>query len=487
MASIFKQTFTTSDPKTRKKVRRKSTHWYISYVNADGIRCRVRGYKDKTATAQLAAKLEKESELEQSGVIDRYKQHRIRPLSEHLADYKLALLAKGSTQQHVNQQAYRIERIFSACGFRTFADVQASRILTFIDVFRKTVEVNATDNKGNQVKKTKDLGAISAQSKKYYLTAIKSFFRWMQKDNRMADNPIEYLEPKSVTKNDINKRRALEPKEAALLLDGTAKAGVSYGMDGLERALLYRLAIESGLRSNELRSLTVSSFDFKARTVTLEADSAKNRREAVLPLKIDTADMLKAFVFNKMPSAIVFNMPYPCNVVRMFRRDLQAIGIDSADNGRGKLDFHSLRHTTGSFLAASGVHPKTAQNLLRHSTIDLTMNIYTHTVKGAEAAAIQSLPNFSQLIKAQTDKTGTDDNAVILPDNQPDNEPYFYRHNQSLHDSMDIKTPQKERLCNSFEIQDLTQGDSGCQSLGEMGRAGVEPATHGFSVRCSTN
>ena len=42
-------------------------------------------------------------------------------------------------------------------------------------------------------------------------------------------------------------------------------------------------------------------------------------------------------------------------------------------------DFHTLQRTTGSCLAASGVHPKIAQQIMRHSTINMTMNIYTYT------------------------------------------------------------------------------------------------------------
>jgi len=36
-------------------------------------------------------------------------------------------------------------------------------------------------------------------------------------------------------------------------------------------------------------------------------------------------------------------------------------------------DFHALRHTTGSWLAAAGVHPKVAQAVMRHRDINLTM------------------------------------------------------------------------------------------------------------------
>ena len=40
-------------------------------------------------------------------------------------------------------------------------------------------------------------------------------------------------------------------------------------------------------------------------------------------------------------------------------------------------DFHALRHTFITNLAESGVHPKLAQELARHSTITLTMDKYT--------------------------------------------------------------------------------------------------------------
>ena len=38
-------------------------------------------------------------------------------------------------------------------------------------------------------------------------------------------------------------------------------------------------------------------------------------------------------------------------------------------------DFHTLRHTQGSLLAASGIHPKVAQTLMRHSDINHTYGL----------------------------------------------------------------------------------------------------------------
>ena len=54
-----------------------------------------------------------------------------------------------------------------------------------------------------------------------------------------------------------------------------------------------------------------------------------------------------------------------------------------------------LRHTIISSLANGGVHPKTAQLLARHSTISLTMDRYTHTLQGQEAAALSVLPDYA--------------------------------------------------------------------------------------------
>ena len=45
---------------------------------------------------------------------------------------------------------------------------------------------------------------------------------------------------------------------------------------------------------------------------------------------------------------------------------------------RGRtVDVHALWHSFGTLLSKGGVAPRTAQAAMRHSTIDLTMNVYT--------------------------------------------------------------------------------------------------------------
>ncbi|MFC1763846.1 tyrosine-type recombinase/integrase [Planctomycetota bacterium] len=160
-------------------------------------------------------------------------------------------------------------------------------------------------------------------------------------------------------------------------------------MSGHERSLLYRFACETGLRAGEIRTLRAANLDFDERTVMVSPLDTKNDDEAVLPLRQDTCEILKDFISRKHPEAPLFNLPSKYRMADMLRADLKAVGIDPADNGQGELDFHALRHSFGSLLAAAGVHPKTAQELMRHSDINLTMLRYTHTLRGQGAKAVR--------------------------------------------------------------------------------------------------
>ena len=76
----------------------------------------------------------------------------------------------------------------------------------------------------------------------------------------------------------------------------------------------------------------------------------------------------------------------------MLRVDLCAAGIPYRDDQGRVLDFHALRGCYVTMLQRSGVHPKLAQELARHSDIRLTMQVYTHLRLHDLAGAVESLP-----------------------------------------------------------------------------------------------
>jgi len=61
-----------------------------------------------------------------------------------------------------------------------------------------------------------------------------------------------------------------------------------------------------------------------------------------------------------------------------------------------------------SLLAASGVHPRVAQSLMRHSDINLTMSRYSHVLIGQESEAVAALPDLSEPPPQAAKATGTD-------------------------------------------------------------------------------
>ncbi len=394
MASIFKQQYTAKDPKTGKRVKKKSKFWYVDYKGLDGIRMRVKGYKDKQATAQLAARLEREAELAAEGIVDKYKEHRKRPLKEHLEEFLSSLQAKGNTPEYCKLTHYRAERILNGCKFVFWPDISASDVQLFIAGLRTS-------------------GEISQKTSNYYLQAVKQFCTWMLKDKRAGgESPLKHLDAIKVT-DEVN-RKALSPDELSRLIAATEDAPERFGMPGYERAMLYLFAAYTGLRANEIRNLTVSSFDVDKCNVKVKAAYSKRRREDVLPLRKDTAETMREFFRGKTPNAGAFNLPSKYRMADMIRADLEDAGIDWQDNGDGVVDFHSLRHCTASLLAASGVNPKTAQAIMRHSDINLTMSRYSHVFRGAESEAVESMPDFSSRSCQSQLATGTDGKSAEL-------------------------------------------------------------------------
>ena len=106
----------------------------------------------------------------------------------------------------------------------------------------------------------------------------------------------------------------------------------------------------------------------------------------------------------------------PSALVKILDRDLLAAGIEKKDERGRTIDVHALRHSFGTLLSKGGVAPRTAQAAMRHSTIDMTMNVYTDPKLLDIQGALDSLPsldlNTSPTIERQSMRaTGTDDNS----------------------------------------------------------------------------
>jgi integrase len=74
----------------------------------------------------------------------------------------------------------------------------------------------------------------------------------------------------------------------------------------------------------------------------------------------------------------------PRNLNRFFAAKLKRLDIP-------KIHLHELRHTCATILLSEGVHPKVVQELLGHSNISTTLNIYSHVIHGMHEETMQRM------------------------------------------------------------------------------------------------
>ena len=405
MASVFK--------------RKGAKRYTIKYVDHTGKRREKSGYSDKQKTQRLAAKLDDESKLCRDGLMDPIAQNTSdqskRSIEKHLSEFQAKMAAGGKSEKHISHTCNVIQRIVETIGVTTPSDINADRVNAYAKAMRD-------DN-------------AAARTIQAHLTAIKAFTAWLFAGGKLARDPLASIRKPSPKADRRRERRMLLPAEWDGLGDILSEPGavVREAISPGERLLLYATAIQTGLRAKELRGLTKGRLflDVDPPFIVAKAAGTKNRKDARQYITSELKRELRGHVSTKAPKAPVFAMPSEWRTAAMIRADvhearrawLEAVRDDPEEYQRReesdflldvnheneRLDFHSLRHTCGAWLAMTGAHPKAVQSVMRHSTITLTMDTYGHLFPGQEADTVARFPS----MLAGSDKilqaaTGTD-------------------------------------------------------------------------------
>jgi integrase len=59
--------------------------------------------------------------------------------------------------------------------------------------------------------------------------------------------------------------------------------------------------------------------------------------------------------------------------------------------GLPRIRFHDLRHSCATLLLSEGVHPKIVSDLLGHSQIGITLDLYSHVTATMQAVAAEAM------------------------------------------------------------------------------------------------
>jgi len=416
MASVFKR--------GGKKAK---GYYYASWTGPTGSRqTKCTFTTDKATAERIASKHEADAALRRDGVIDRELdavcKESARSIESHLADYESKLRAANRTEKHINCTLKFIRQIADFAGFESAADIEA-------------------DGVNRYAGKLRDDGR-AARTIQAHLHAVKAFAKWLADHHKLPRDPLASVKKPNPKADRRRERRMLLPEEWRLLEAATETGPERCGMTGPERLLLYRTAIQTGLRANELRSLTRGRLIFASDPpfITCKAGSTKNRKEARQYIQPELAAELERHIATKAPKAPVFGLPHESYLARMLRDDLDEARQQWLANARGDAqeyaerqqsdfladtnhdgeitDFHSLRHSYGAWATMTGLHPNIVQRMMRHQSITLTMDTYGHLFPGQEADAVGRMREMFAAPPEALRATGTD-NAVAAPKESP--------------------------------------------------------------------
>jgi integrase len=370
------------------------------YRDAAGVvRTVATGCRDEAAARAVLVDLERRAELVKAGVLspaqDAVADHRRASVAHHIDGYVASLSARGCAERHVRSVRKRLSLLFGECQFRSLRDVNRDAVERWL-------------GQGANLRR-------SARTRNTYAIAAKAFLNWCVETDRLVGNPLARLARADEQADRRRQPRALSEAELARLLDAARRRPLAEALQfnrgwrkgqngarlrpqtraklerlGLERALAYKTLVLTGLRLGELRAIRACDLD--GDQIRLAARHAKNREAAVIPIRPDLAAELGRWIALEPgpPDRALFRLS--ANQVKVFDRDLRFAGIPKRDERGRTVCVHSLRHTFATLMSRGGVAPRVAQAAMRHSTIDLTMQVYTDPRLLDVAAALEMLP-----------------------------------------------------------------------------------------------
>ena len=314
------------------------------------------------------------------------------------ADLRAGRVRKGKRKPvsaaHADLTLARVRRVLEGCAIGRVDALSADAVNGLLDRLQASGEVK------------------SAQTRKHYERAIKSFARWLVASDRLRRDPLGRLEVTHVDAADVvHDRGAFEPREIEAIVVVARSGPVIRGLAGGRRALLYLFAACTGLRAKECASVRRGDFGPGLALVRVAGEFTKNGKEAVQPIPSFLRPAIAAAVEGLAGGDFLWPGGWRKDergrwaeagwvagkeAGEILRRDAARAGIaigrsGKEANGGRVLDFHSFRHSYVSSLDRAGLSEGLSRKLARASSRAI-LERYTHREFGELAAAIESLP-----------------------------------------------------------------------------------------------
>lgn len=236
---------------------------------------------------------------------------------------------------------------------------------------------------------TKRLGEVSGATVNRNLNHGSALMKWAIRNKLAKENPFRLLERSSEAGR--GRETYLTPEEARALV---ATASVT-----MKPILL--TALSTGLRRNEILTLTWAAVDLDRGAITVTRELSKSKRTREVRMTPDLLATLKKIreaakdapgtdlVFRRHNGRLDGGPITDCVLRHGMKEAREACAMIPADK-KPKVTFHTLRHTAASIMAMEGIPILDIARVLGHASVLVCMR-YAHFCPESGAAAIEKL------------------------------------------------------------------------------------------------
>lgn len=210
------------------------------------------------------------------------------------------------------------------------------------------------------------------------LSAVRSFYRYLQVHHDLAKNPL-----RAVRSPRLDKKlpRYLRQDETARVFEAAEAAANGGDFEALRDLAMLELFYSSGIRLSELQGLDLGSLDLLSDQVKV---LGKGRKERIVPVGSRAVRALRRYLESRQEMArkpaaerqavFLSRRGRRLAVVTIQRRIHRLYRLGGAEGFR----VHSLRHTFATHLMDAGADLRSVQEMLGHASLTTTQ-VYTHT------------------------------------------------------------------------------------------------------------
>lgn len=281
------------------------------------------------------------------------------------------------------------------------------KILEHAEIMRSILKRNKRHLKDDDIPESSGRrdgkeGGLSPRSRLHIHRILKSALKAAVQLQLLARNPADAVKSPKPARKEM---KTLTAEEGARLLNVVSESRLYWPV---------LLALTTGMRRGEIVALRWKNVDLDKGVVRvvesieqtkkgIRFKPPKNNKNRVITLPSFVIEELKLLKAEQAEELLKLGIRQNENALLCGRFDGQPLQPDSLTfsfaalikniEGFPRVRFHDLRHSHATQLLLSGVHPKVAQERLGHSSVTVTLDIYSHVTENMQNDAAARLDN----------------------------------------------------------------------------------------------